>query len=111
MTPNADRTQWPAEAIALAEWAQLPEHAEFHKVVDWPVKEPWEDCIDLPKLPRGQQSYRWIRVPIHTGKRSLGTARVWIFAMKWPERGCVIESGRDKRDVTLSTAADPAEAA
>lgn len=106
--PSTDRSQWPAEAVGLAEWAQLPEHALFYRVVDWPVEDPWGDEIKLPKLPRGQQSYRWMPVKIFTGPGR--GDKCWIFAQRWPERERVIKAGKDVRDVTLSTAADPAEA-
>lgn len=105
MTPTANRSEWPADAVRLAEWAELPADSLYYGVIPWPNEDAWADAITLPKLPRGPQSYRWIAAKIPVA------GKVYLFAQKWPERKCVVESGRDKRDVTLSTAADPAEAA
>lgn len=105
MTPSADRSTWPAEAIELAEWAELPEDSLYYgAITEEQSRLPYGDSIDLPRLPKGPQAFRWIPAKIH------GNGKVYLFAQKWPERECVVESGRDKRDVTLSTAAGPAEA-
>lgn len=108
-TPTDDRSKWPAEARKVAEDHHIPEGSWFYRVIDWPVKDAYDEDYQLPHQPRGERTWRWIRNKPLTGTRP--NQKRWLFAQKWPEREGVIKSGGTQyRDMTLSTEVDETEA-
>lgn len=106
-TGTADRSLWPEEAVAIADSELLPDDALFFRAVRWPYKTPYDDYMVLPRQPRGERSWRWCPVKVVVGKRP--DERVFLYAMKWPERAGVIASGGTARRDVFIPSSDPME--
>lgn len=107
MNGTADRTTWPDEAVKLAESELLPDDALFYGSIVWPNPSAYADAIELPPQPRGERSWRWCAVKVVTGPGR--GDRLWLFAMRWPERAGVIKSGGTAHRDVLIPRADPME--
>lgn len=76
---NADRSTWPEEAVALAEWWGLADHGVYFRAVKHPNEDAYADVIQSPRVRYGDTE-QWVPVRIHS------QGRQWVFAQKIPRK-------------------------